>query len=142
MRVLAACLVGFLGFGALATMAACSDSTDAGSAGAGGGSAAGAAGKAGSAGSTSTAGTGGGSAECSFNSVDCSACLGEKCGDQANACYADDKCGDALFFDLPECVCDASKDPDTCVGTFVSENGSLAEKLANCYTLNCEDACQ
>lgn len=144
MRVLAACLVGFLGLGALTTMAACSDSTDAGSAGAagsGGGSAAGSAGKASSAGSTSAAGTAGGSAECGFKSVDCSTCLGDKCGDQANACGLDDTCGGALS-DLADCVCDPKKDAETCINSFVTDNGDVALKLSECYTLNCEDACK
>jgi hypothetical protein len=138
MRVIAACLLGFLGLAGLSTMAACSDATDAGSGGAAGSSGASPGGKAGA---TSSAGTGG-SAQCGFQTTECSACLGEKCGDQVDACGAVNSCRDALLLDLPKCVCDPSQDANDCVGTFVTENGDLAEKLANCYTLNCEDACQ
>jgi len=139
MRVIYACLVGFLGLGALTTMAACSDATD-GSGGAAGSS--GASSSAGAGGKVAAAGTGGGSTDCGFQTTECSACLGEKCGDLVDACGAVTSCRDALAVDLPKCVCDPSKDADTCVGTFVTENGDPAEKLANCYTLNCEDACQ
>jgi hypothetical protein len=138
MRVLAACLVGFFGLGALVTMAACSSDASKGSAGAGGASAA--AGGAAKAGGTSTAGSGG--AGCGFQSPGCAACLGEKCGEQENACVAIESCTTALLVDLPKCVCDPTQDPVTCIGTFVSENGDPATKLAECYTLNCEDACK
>jgi hypothetical protein len=137
MRVLATCLAGFLGLAALATMAACSDSTDVGAAGAGGAAGGGSGGKVGSAGST----TGAAGAECGFQTADCSTCLGDKCGEQANACSDDSACATGLYA-LPNCVCDPSKDPETCIGKFVSDNGDVAEKLANCYSLNCAEACQ
>jgi len=145
MRGLAACLVGVLGLGALATMAACSDSTDMGSAGAGGSSAAagsGSGGKAGSAGSSTTAGQGGeaGTAECGFQTVECSTCLGEKCGEQVNACGDVTSCGDALQM-IPGCVCNPANDPETCIHDFVTAEGDVAQKLAECYTLNCADLC-
>ena len=141
MRALAACLLGCLALGGLSTMAACSDSTDMGSAGTGGSSAvAGSGGKAGSAGSSSTAGTGG-AAECSFRSIACSACLGDKCQAQAAACSKDDTCTEK-FTDLPDCACDPANDADECLGKFVTDAGDVAEKLANCYSLNCEAACQ
>jgi len=142
MRVLAACFVGFLSLGALATMAACSDSTDAAQAGAGGGSAAGSGsgGKAGSAGGTSTAGTGSG-VTCGFLSDECTACLTETCEDQTTACAMDSSCGADLGA-LSICVCDPNKDPDTCIGKFVTDNGDLGTQLAQCYTLNCEDLCK
>jgi len=149
MRGLAACLVGFLGLGALATMAACSDSTDmgsagsAGSAGSSGGAAGGSGGKAGSsstAGNSSTAGVGG-AAECGFATDACNECLTDKCDEPVNACGADQSCLSDLLA-LPNCVCDPSKDPDTCVAGFVQANGDLGEKLANCYTLNCAELCQ
>ncbi|HKO46281.1 MAG TPA: hypothetical protein VJV79_01075 [Polyangiaceae bacterium] len=137
MRVLAACLLGFLGLGALTTMAACSDSTD-GSGGAGGAS--GAAGSAAKAGGSSTAGTAGApAAECGFQTPACSACLGEKCEDQVGACTG--TCQDALI-GLAGCACKPGADAEACITTFVEENGDPALKLAECYSLNCEDVCQ
>jgi hypothetical protein len=148
MRVLAACLVGFLGLGALATMAACSDTTDMGSAGTGGasgGSAAGSGGKASSAGSTSSAGSSdaaGASNECGFATEACAACLSDNCDDETTACGADTGCRDDLVA-LPNCTCNPANNPDTCIGAFVTANGALGEKLANCYTANhCDDVCQ
>jgi len=148
MRVLAACLVGFLGLGALTTMAACSDSTDMGSAGTGGGSAAGSGGKASSAGSTSTAGStntagaAGSSAACGFATEACSSCLTDNCDAETTACGADDGCRDDLVA-LPNCVCNPANEADTCIGSFVTANGTLGEKLANCYTANhCDEVCQ
>jgi len=43
---------------------------------------------------------------------------------------------------LPNCVCDPSKDQTDCIHDFVTQNGDPAQKLAECYTLNCEDVCQ
>lgn len=146
MRGLTACLVGFLGLGALATMAACSDSTDSSSGGSGGaGATAGSGGKAGSAGSPSAAGDSNagaaGSAECGFATDACNTCITDNCAEQTNACAQSDSCISDLFA-LPNCVCDPSKDADTCVGKFVTDNGDVGEKLANCYSLNCADVCQ
>lgn len=145
MRGLAALLVGMVGLGALATMAACSDSTDMGSAGGGAGgspAAAGSGGKAGSAGSTNMAGSAGAGLECGFATEACNDCLIAKCEDQTNACAeAGGTCVSDLI-DLPNCVCNPDKDPTTCIGDFVSKNGDPAQKLAECYTLNCEEACQ
>jgi len=146
MRGLAACLVGLVGLGALATMAACSDSTDSGSAGGGAGGSPAAAGsnsggKANSAGSTSTAGTGGGGVECGFATEECNGCLTDKCETQTNACAEEDGCLSDLLA-LPNCVCDPANDAATCIGDFVQTNGDTAQKLAECYTVNCEDLCQ
>src|SRR5262245_52352423 len=143
MRGFAACLLGVLSLGALATMGACSDATDGGSGRAAGMSAsAGGAGKAGSgtAGGSNTAGSGGG-ATCGFLTEACNDCLTGKCGSQLGVCTDDTACSNALG-GLTVCVCTPGKDPDTCVGDFVTEVGDVAEKLANCYTLNCEDVCQ
>jgi len=146
MRVLAACLVGFLSMGALSTLAACSDTSDGtGTGGAAGASAAAGSssgGKAGSAGASSTAGTGGGSAECSFASDECNTCLFvDHCTTQVAACGNDAACGAALQT-LPNCACDPAKTADECQAAFVTAGGDKAEQLANCYTLNCESACQ
>lgn len=141
MRGLAACLVGLVGLGALATMAACSDSSD-GSAGGMGGAAAvaGSGGKASTAGSSSVAGTGGGGAEiCGFYTQECSECLGEKCADETAACTG--SCGDSLL-DAADCMCDPANDTTKCIGDFVTKEGDVAEKLANCYSVNCETACK
>jgi hypothetical protein len=163
MRIFAACLVGVLGFGVLSTLAACSDSTDTGSAGAGG-AGAGAAGKAGSggnagsgkagaggdtstagetsaAGDTSAAGEGGGANECAFYSEACTNCFIEKCAAASLACYAVASCQTGVQT-LSDCACTPGNDPTQCLATFVSENGDPAEQLANCYSLNCEAACQ
>jgi len=143
MRGLAACLLGVLGLGALATMGACSDATDGGTGGAAGAPAsAGGAGKAGAgtAGGSNTAGTGG-AGTCAFFSEACSECLQGKCESQLSDCSAEQSCAGPLGM-LTICVCKPGNDPDTCVGDFVTEVGDVAEKLANCYTLNCEDVCQ
>jgi hypothetical protein len=139
MRVLTACLAGFLGLAALSTMAACSDSTDMGAAGTGGSSAAGSGGKAGSGGHPAAEAGAAGAGECGFKSIDCSTCFVEKCPDQATACTGD--CASGLYA-LPECVCDPSKDFDTCTGKFVSDNGDPARDVIECFTLNCADACK
>jgi len=139
MRVLAACLVGFVGLGALVTMAACSDTSDGNSAGAGGGSAAGSSNKAGA---TSSAGTAGAAANgCGFQSEACSACLGEKCVDKVNACNDVDSCADALTL-MALCVCKPGADAQACIATFYQENGDPGEELTDCYTSNCMTACQ
>jgi len=154
MRGLAACLVVVLGSGALVTLAACSDTTDAGSGGAGGSPAAAGShsgGKTSSGGSTSnagsaTAGSGsdaagsaGADSTCSFYSAECSACLGQKCGDKAAACTG--SCSDGLL-NTADCMCDPSKDSTKCLADFVAAEGDVAEQLANCFTVNCESACQ
>jgi len=133
--------VGLVGLGALATMAACSDSTDAGSGGAGGSVAAGGSHSGGKASTAGGAGTGGGSLECGFATEECQACLTGKCEDQVNACSEAGNCLTDLLA-LPNCVCVPSNDPSECIGEFVSKNGDPAQKLAECYTLNCEDLCQ
>jgi hypothetical protein len=143
MRAIAACLVGFLGLGALATMAACSDATD-GSGGAAGSSgassSAGAGGSSAAAGATSSAGSGGGSAECGFLTQACTACFSANCKDQYTECAGDTDCAQALGA-LPNCVC-GSSDSEACQSKFVTDGGDSAEKLANCFTLNCEEECQ
>ncbi|HET7543617.1 MAG TPA: hypothetical protein VFK05_27280 [Polyangiaceae bacterium] len=143
MRTLAACLVGVLGLGVLSTLGACSDSTDMGTAGAGG-AAAGAAGKAGStssAGATSDAGAGGSADQCAFQSEECTKCFIAKCAETGAACYGIPSCADGLDA-LGTCACAPGNDPNECLATFITENGDPAEKLANCYTLNCEKTCQ
>jgi hypothetical protein len=132
MRVLTACLVGFLGLGALVTMAACSDSSDGSMAGAGGGSAAG---------GSSTAGNGG-APPCGFTKPACQACLNDKCKEKLDACIAIDSCATALVGDLQKCVCAPGSDPQACVATFYSENGDPGEELTDCYSTNCNEACQ
>lgn len=140
MRGLAACLVGLVGLGALATMAACSDSTDAGSGGAGGSPAvAGSGGKASSAGSSGKAGSG--ADECGFNSIECSGCLQEKCGDEATACSDVDDCAAALYKLANACVCEPGADAAKCISDFVSENGDPAKDLATCFNANCASVC-
>ena len=135
MRVLAACLVGFLGLGALATMAACSDSTDAGTSGAGGTAAA-----AGSGGSTS-AGAGGGPS-CTFLSEACQTCINSKCKELLNTCGGDATCGEALGL-LTVCACNPSNEATECKATFHTDGGAKAEKLIECYDLNnCGDVCE
>lgn len=141
MRVLAASLVGILGLGALATMAACSDTSDGGSGGAGGSPAAAGSSSGGKAntagGSSSNAGTGG-SGVCAFYQPDCSACLGEKCAEQTSACTG--SCGDSLL-DTADCICNGDAAVDKCIGDFVTKEGDVAQKLAECFSLNCEAVC-
>ncbi len=73
--------------------------------------------------------------------TDCSACLGEKCSAQASACSKDGICSEASN-DLATCVCVEGKDPEECQATFFTSGGDKAEKFINCYSLNCQDACQ
>ena len=139
MRVLAACLLGFLGLGALATMAACSDSTDAGMGGAGGTAAvAGSGGKA--AGGSTSAGGGPG---CTFLSEECSTtCIQGNCAALLNSCGMDGTCGEALQ-SLTLCACNPSKDAMDCKATFATAGGDKAVKLIECYDLNsCADVCE
>ena len=142
MRVLTACLLGFVGFGTLATIAACSDSTDSGGAGSGGASASagsgGSSGKAGAAGSVSEAGAAG-SGECGPQSVACTECLNDECGGETAACT--DDCAAGLYA-MIDCACDPRNDPLTCVGKFVSDNGEPAQDVIDCYIGKCTAACQ
>jgi hypothetical protein len=134
MRVLAACLVGFLGLGALATMAACSDSTDAGMGGAGGAStaAAGSGGKA----------AAGGAPSCTFLSDACTMCIQGNCAALLNTCGTDDTCQEALG-SLTVCACNPSMDAMDCQAKFATDGGDKALKLIECYSLNsCDDVCQ
>jgi len=138
MRVLAACLVGFLGLGALATMAACSDSTDMGASGAGGTSAvAGSGGKA--AGGSTSAGGGPG---CTFLTETCQTCLNDNCKNLVTACSGDATCGEALGL-LTVCVCNPSNEASECKATFHTDGGAKAEQLIECYDVNsCGDVCE
>ena len=142
MRGLAAGLLAVLCFGGLSTMAACSDTSDGGSGGAGGTpAAAGSGGKASTAGGTSMAGTGGGGVECGFAKPSCNECLVDNCGDELNGCADAGNCVSDLMA-LPNCVCVPTNDAETCIHDFVEQNGDPAQKVAECYTLNCEDACK
>lgn len=142
MRIVVACIVGILGLGAIGTMAACSDATDAGSGGAGGQATAGAS-NAGSpgAGMHSGGSSGDGSGECSFLSDACSACFEEKCTMETTDCAGDATCGKALNA-LIGCACASPNSLTMCQNKFVTDGKDLAMKFAQCYTLNCEDACQ
>lgn len=146
MRNFKACLLGVLGLAALSVAAACSDSTDMGSAGTGGAAAgaanhAGATSSGGSAGSVSDAGAAGSADGCAFNTRECQTCFLTKCAELLPACYASASCVSGLT-DLGTCACTPGKDPNECLATFVTENGAPAEKLAECYSLNCEETCQ
>jgi len=144
MRGLAACLAGFLALGALgamvATMSACSDSTDA-SGGAGGATAAGGSHSGGSSTSGGGSSSGGSDSSCGFASDACNQCLTAKCEDETNACAAADTCL-ADLLKLPNCVCNPANDVTMCIHDFVVANGDPANKLAECYSLNCETECK
>ncbi|MES1177622.1 MAG: hypothetical protein ABUL62_25080 [Myxococcales bacterium] len=138
MRALAACLTLFLGLGVMTalatTMAGCSDSTDTG--GSGGASGASTAAGASSGGASAGAGAGG---MCSFTASDCTGCLSTKCTDDLTACSKDASCKAALG-DLQNCACSGTS-IDDCAAAFYQAGGTPAEKLTNCYSLNCTDAC-
>ena|SRR6187551_2015181 len=139
MRVLAACLMGFVGLGALVTMAACSDSTDSGSGGAAGSPSS--AGSSAKGGGTSSAGTGG-AAQCGAATEACQKCLlVDNCSNLFEDCGNDAACGPAALV-LPNCICNPSKDPEECKATFVADGGDPALKLVECFDTSCAEACQ
>ncbi|MEO6603153.1 MAG: hypothetical protein ABIQ16_24925 [Polyangiaceae bacterium] len=139
MRALAACFAVFVGLGAMTalatTMAGCSSTSDAGSGGASGAAANALAGAGGA-----NAGAGAGGAACSFSSDACSGCFVDKCKDLVAACSADTNCAKALP-KLTPCVCGGT-DVETCAGSFYTDGGDPAQKLAECYSLNCTAACE
>lgn len=133
MRVLAACFAVVLGLGGVATLAACSDVSD-GSGGAGGSSGTASAG-------APSGGSGGGTADCQYMSDGCQTCIRQMCGTQVVACGADSATCLPALNRLTVCACDPKQTTDNCQATFLA-TGSLAERLTNCYSLNCTDACQ
>jgi hypothetical protein len=136
MRVLAACFTLVLALAGLATLAACSDVSD-GTAGAGG---AGGSGGNASAGAPS-GGSGGGTADCKYMSSNCQTCITQMCSAQVAACGADSTTCLPALNTLTVCACDTKQTPDDCQAAFL-KTGSLAERLTNCYSLNCLSACQ
>jgi len=134
MRALAAVFTVLVGLGAMTalagTMAACSDTSDAGSGGASG---------AGTSAGASSGGAGSGGA-CTFSSNACQSCLSAKCADLLVTCSGDADCKTALG-KLTPCACGGT-DVDTCAADFYTAGGDPAEKLVECYSLNCTDPCE
>lgn len=137
MRAFAAVFTVLVGLGAMTalagTMAGCSDTSDAGSGGASGAST-----SAGASSGGASAGSGG--AACTFSSNACQSCLSTKCTDLLVACSSDADCKMALG-KLTPCACGGT-DVETCAGDFYTAGGDPAQKLIECYTLNCMDSCQ
>ena len=141
MRVLAASFMVFFGLGGLATLAACSDANS-GTGGAGGAGGSDASGGKASAGAPNGVSSGGAASDCTFSSDACQTCIAQKCGAQVGACAADSATCLPALDTLTVCACDPRQTTDACQAAFVTAASTLAEKLTNCYTLNCMAACQ
>jgi hypothetical protein len=67
--------------------------------------------------------------------------LNDKCMSTVTACTSDAACGPAVA-ELATCACGKAKTPEQCQMTFAQDGGDPALALAECYTLNCQTACE
>ncbi|MEO8901298.1 MAG: hypothetical protein ABI488_06315 [Polyangiaceae bacterium] len=171
MRAFSACLAVVLGLGTCYLAACSSDSDAGGNAGdAGESSSAGSSGKSGSsgaggdttgaAGDTTGAGgdttgaagdttgaagdttgaAGAASTACAFESDACTGCFQKECATELAACAPAVDCGGAIS-DLDACACDSTKSAEQCETAFVTNGGTKAQPLVDCFNANCATAC-